>query len=264
MIHFFGSMTHNLAFHIKFKTEPLIYYIFSGKKTIGSSWVEPRLCDYSGLYYCPTCHWNDTSIIPARVVHNWDFVPRKIGRASFQEYNILYEKAVINLEERNPKLFVFVQKLSAVKKLREHLCHMRKYLIECRIATGEKLLETNIGTKRHLIQTSEMYSLADLVAVESETMADFLHKVFHVFERHIRNCEICYGKGYHCEICSNKEIIFPFDDAAVPCRKCNSIYHRVCWIRKNMNCVKCKRLENRRTHEVINEQSLTVDQQNDN
>lgn len=40
---------------------------------------EARQCDYTGQYYCSHCHWNDLAIIPARVVHNWDFEPRKVG-----------------------------------------------------------------------------------------------------------------------------------------------------------------------------------------
>ena len=39
---------------------------------------EARQCDYTGQYYCSTCHWNDTAIIPARVIHNWEFEPRKV------------------------------------------------------------------------------------------------------------------------------------------------------------------------------------------
>lgn len=42
--------------------------------------VEPRICDYNGKYYCPTCHWNDAVPIPARIIHNWDFTRHKIGR----------------------------------------------------------------------------------------------------------------------------------------------------------------------------------------
>uniref|UniRef100_A0A672NVT1 Phorbol-ester/DAG-type domain-containing protein n=1 Tax=Sinocyclocheilus grahami TaxID=75366 RepID=A0A672NVT1_SINGR len=38
---------------------------------------EARQCDYTGQYYCSSCHWNDTAIIPARVIHNWAFEPRK-------------------------------------------------------------------------------------------------------------------------------------------------------------------------------------------
>ena len=40
--------------------------------------VEPRQCDYDGHYYCSLCHWNDTEVIPARVIHNWDFETRKV------------------------------------------------------------------------------------------------------------------------------------------------------------------------------------------
>ena len=41
---------------------------------------EARQCDYTGQYYCSHCHWNDLAVIPARVVHNWDFEPRKVRR----------------------------------------------------------------------------------------------------------------------------------------------------------------------------------------
>lgn len=110
-----------------------------------NSWIEPRLCDYTGLYFCPSCHWNDLSIIPARVVHNWDFVPRKVSRSALQEINLFLDKPLIKLEEANPKLFVFLEKLASLKKLRQNLMYMRKYLSECRQATEEKLLETQIG-----------------------------------------------------------------------------------------------------------------------
>ena len=39
---------------------------------------EPRLCDYTGNYYCDYCHWNDTMVIPARILANWDFQPRRV------------------------------------------------------------------------------------------------------------------------------------------------------------------------------------------
>lgn len=186
-------------------------------------------------------------MIPARIIKNWDFSLFNVCRASLQELNILYDKPCINMHTRNPRLFNFIQKLNHTRKLREDLCHMRKYLNECREALVEKLLETNIGPRQHLIFYPDMYSVADLVAVEYGTINDSLNKCYTIFEKHIRNCEICVGKGYYCEICGNREIIFPFDDAAVPCVKCYTIYHRVCWIRKNSICVKCIRVANRKS-----------------
>ncbi|CAD7083264.1 unnamed protein product [Hermetia illucens] len=178
-------------------------------------WTEPRLCDYSGLYYCPTCHWNSVSIIPARVIHNWDFSSHK--------------------------------KLSVIKKIREDLTFMRKYLCECRVATEKKLLEGQIGNRRHLIQTPDVYSISDLVQAESGLLIEFLNRVYDAFEKHIRSCEICSGKGYICEICSNNEVIYPFDDGSVSCEKCLTIYHRICWTRHMQKCPRCARVEERKS-----------------
>lgn len=213
--------------------------------TFRNNYVEPRICDYSGLYYCPTCHWNDLSIIPARIVHNWDFTPRKVCRASLQEIKLFLDKPVVKLEEANPKLFVFLQKLSSIKKLRENLYYMKKYLLECRVATEEKLLDNQIGSRRHLVQSSEFYSFRDLEQVESSVLNEYLNKIFAIFDKHIRNCTLCSAKAYICEICNNDEVIYPFDDGCVICDKCKSIYHRVCMTRKNSKCPKCTRLKER-------------------
>ena len=45
-----------------------------------SGYSEPRLCDYSGNYFCELCHWNDPMLIPARVLHNWDFEGWKVTK----------------------------------------------------------------------------------------------------------------------------------------------------------------------------------------
>ncbi|XP_017479836.1 PREDICTED: differentially expressed in FDCP 8 homolog isoform X2 [Rhagoletis zephyria] len=223
-----------------------------------NSWIEPRLCDYSGLYYCPNCHWNDSSIIPARVVHNWDFMQHKVSRASLQEISLFHYKPVIKLEEANPKLFVFLEKMGTVKKLRQNLFYMRKYLLKCRTAAEEKLIDKQIiahltndtaggnDSRRHLIQSTEFFSISDLELIEKGILIDCIQKLFNAFDRHIRNCQICRAKAYICEICGNNEVIFPFDDGCIMCDKCNSIYHRVCMTRKNMVCPKCVRMQERK------------------
>ncbi|XP_031640638.1 differentially expressed in FDCP 8 homolog isoform X2 [Contarinia nasturtii] len=219
----------------------------SSSLSFKGGWVEPRICDYTGLYYCPSCHWNDSAPIFARILHNWDFTPYKICRATLQEMNLTVDRPVIDLEQKNPKLFIYVQNLSLVKKLRTNLNDMRRYLTECRIATNAKLLENAIGARRHLVQSINMYSIADLIGAENGTIIEFLNKLFATFEQHIRKCELCSGKGYVCEICSNIEVLFPFDDGAIHCKKCKTVFHRACWLRKNQKCPKCARMEHRRS-----------------
>ena len=53
--------------------------VWWGGGRAGVSYSEPRICDYSGNYYCELCHWNDPMLIPARVLHNWDFDGWKVG-----------------------------------------------------------------------------------------------------------------------------------------------------------------------------------------
>ncbi|XP_058054130.1 differentially expressed in FDCP 8 homolog [Anopheles bellator] len=206
---------------------------------------EPRLCDYTGLYYCTICHWNDTSVIPARVMNNWDFVPRKVCRASNQQISLLLHRPIVFLEEKNPRLFVFVPKLSEVKRIRNQLVAMKKYLTTCRLADEARIVAVQLGDRRYLVQTVEKYSVADLVGVEDGSLLIFLQSVHAVFEQHIRNCLICSGKAYICELCNNDALLFPFDVCAVTCASCNTVSHRDCYLWKDKKCAKCARLRKR-------------------
>lgn len=77
--------------------------------------LQPHLCDYSGQSYCRECHFGSTSVIPARVVLNWDFKPRPVSRASEQYLQLMRKKPIINVEAINPRLFGFVEELAFIK-----------------------------------------------------------------------------------------------------------------------------------------------------
>lgn len=179
---------------------------------------------------------------------------------------LTHSRADIHVARHNAKLFVYVPGLSLVQKLRSNLVQMRRYLDVCRIAGAERLVEQTItahcGGQRHLIQSPDWYSMADLLAVETGTLAEHLHRVFDAFDRHIRACAVCTGKGYLCEICGNDEVLFPHDDAAVRCpvetdARCAALYHRACWVRKNMKCPKCRRLAERRALSDVPETAMS-------
>lgn len=81
-----------------------------------------RQCDYTGLYFCENCHINDTAIIPARVIHNWDFRPQPVSRVAYQIISYLKNTAVhfdrpvlFNLVEINPMLYGLVDELIQIK-----------------------------------------------------------------------------------------------------------------------------------------------------
>jgi hypothetical protein len=153
-------------------------------------YLEPRKCHYSGLFFCKSCHWGDYSIIPSNIIHNWDFEQKPVSRMSLQEINLFYERPVIRLEEINPKLFVFVQKLGNIRQKRINLMEMKRYLDVCKFALASKLVETVVGSRRYLVQSTEYFSIYDLVCAENSSLTDYLNSVFNSFKNHIMKCEV--------------------------------------------------------------------------
>lgn len=221
-----------------------------GKKFSESAWSEPRRCDYTGLYYCPACHWRSRVVLPARVLHNWDFEERGVSRQAKQFLALLRNKPVLDLEKLNPHLFKFVEELSTVKKLRGDILLMKRYLGTCRAAQETRMLR-QLEERQHFVENSHMYSLQDLVDAESGVLVAYLQKVHQSFSEHIKtSCLVCQGKGYICEICDVSDIIFPFDGGVVVCDGCSTVLHHLCYTNRGSKCPRCVRQEARRRQET--------------
>ena len=220
--------------------------------------THPRLCDYTGLYFCGSCHWGATFPTPARIVHNWDFSPQQVSQATKQYLHLMLRKPVINVRAENPKLFAVVQELAQVDHLRHNVMLMKKYLVVCRIAAEAKIL-LHLVARQHFVDGPDLYSLQDLLDVKSGVLLKFLERVVKEFTAHIYNCTLCLAKGFICEICdssgagpSNKsvkncgvdEVTFPFSDDAKTCPDCEGVFHRFCY-KQVPECPKCKRLYER-------------------
>ncbi|GBN27461.1 Differentially expressed in FDCP 8 [Araneus ventricosus] len=201
----------------------------------------PRLCDYNGLYYCSRCHWNSLIVIPARVVHNWDFTPQKVCRASLQYLRLMVKKPIINLESLNPTLFALVTDLGDIKKLRNDILVMKQYFLLCHSALEEKLL-LQLRDRQHFVESADMYTLQDLIDVSTGRLLSYLEKIRASFIEHItQKCQGCQGKGYICEFCKSEDVLFPFEPRTEMCRTCSSIFHQDCYLRWEGVCPKCVR-----------------------
>lgn len=215
------------------------------KISFETNWIEPRLCDYTGLYFCQRCHWNTLEVIPARVIRNWDMETRKVSRYAAQLLALLNKRPVLLLEELNKKLFSLVPDLSLLKKLREELQMMKKYLVFCPVA-DTKGLPWKIGLRTHMLESSDNYSIKDLVDLQSGILMEEIRQAYDAMKSHItESCELCHARGHLCEICGNNEVIFPWNASAISCQKCNTVYHRVCWSKLNHYCPKCLRIKKR-------------------
>ena len=68
-------------------------------------------------------------MIPARVVHNWDFTPRPVSRSSLQIINYIKLKPVLfNITELNSMLYGLVDELTQIKVLFAINCLKQKTL----------------------------------------------------------------------------------------------------------------------------------------
>jgi len=205
---------------------------------------QARMCNYTGQYYCSTCHWNESQVIPARVVHNWDFSPRKVSRQSKHLLNLLASKPIVSIKDLNPALFNFVEDLRDVRALREQVLKMKKYLVSCRIAIEEKLL-LMLTERQHFVENAHLYTMQDLVSVNNGKLLEELSRITAAFGKHIKfDCPICQGRGFICEVCRSSDVLFPFDFNAITCKDCSSLFHRLCY--QKGSCPKCKRREARK------------------
>jgi len=67
---------------------------------------------------------------------------------------------------------------------------MKEFFLTCRNAVAQKLLR-KLDDKQHFVETSYMYSLQDLIDVNSGTMLKFLETIHTAFLVHIKeDCEV--------------------------------------------------------------------------
>jgi len=197
---------------------------------------QARVCDYTGLSYCCSCHWGGLSPSPARILANWDFTPRPMAEASLQYLALVARRPSLRLSRG---LQAVTEQVSGVVAMRHQLVAMKKYLVVCRLAQEEKIL-TKLKERQHFVEGPEMYSLQDLVDLESGQLASYLAATLAAFQEHIRACVLCTAKGFVCEVCTSTDLLFPFTPVVETCSSCQAVYHRDCF-RSVAACPRCAR-----------------------
>lgn len=101
----------------------------------------------------------------------------------------------------------------------------------------------------YILTDPDMYSLHDLIQVKT---GDFLNKLREVNGEcitHVDKCELCQARGFVCEFCSSKNVIFPWQVKVHRCAKCGACFHLQCFKKSNF-CPKCVRINARRSNET--------------
>ncbi|CAB1312353.1 unnamed protein product [Coregonus sp. 'balchen'] len=90
-------------------------------KAVGVSRGKARLCEFSGQYYCDTCHQGDAIVIPSRMVHNWDLAPREVSRQAVKLLAQIEHEPLLNLDLLNPDLWEHAEAMAQAQSLRQRL-----------------------------------------------------------------------------------------------------------------------------------------------
>ncbi|XP_045840100.1 pleckstrin homology domain-containing family M member 1 isoform X1 [Meles meles] len=179
-------------------------------RQIGFSFVRPKLCAFSGLYYCDICHQDDASVIPARIIHNWDLTKRPICRQALRFLTQIRAQPLINLQLVNASLYEHVEQMRLVRSCREQLKLLGDYLGLCR-SGALKELSKRLNHRNYLLESPHKYSVADLQQIADGVYTGFLNALIGFASQHVYHCDLCTQRGFICQICHHRDIIFPFE-----------------------------------------------------
>ncbi|XP_059938090.1 pleckstrin homology domain-containing family M member 1 isoform X2 [Mesoplodon densirostris] len=210
-------------------------------RQIGFSFVRPKLCAFSGLYYCDICHQDDASVIPARIIHNWDLTKRPVCRQALKFLTQIRAQPLINLQLVNASLYEHVERMHLIGKSREQLKLLGDYLGLCR-SGALKELSKRLNHRNYLLESPHKYSVADLQQIADGVYEGFLKSLIEFASQHVYHCDLCTQRGFICQICHHHDIIFPFEfDTTVRCGECKTVFHQSCQAVTKQGCPRCAR-----------------------
>ncbi|XP_075767790.1 pleckstrin homology domain-containing family M member 1 isoform X2 [Pelodiscus sinensis] len=209
-------------------------------RQIGLSFVKPKLCAFSGLYYCDGCHQDDESVIPSRLIHNWDLTKRAICRQALKFLNQIRNQPLINLKLVNESLYGHAEQMSRIRRSREQLKLLGDYLLVCR-SGALKELSKRLDHRNYLLDSPHKYSVTDLRQIASGVFEVHLQALIQFASHHVYNCDLCTQRGFICQICNRSGIVFPFEfDTTSRCRDCRTVFHKSCQDSVK-SCPRCER-----------------------
>ncbi|KAK9969283.1 hypothetical protein ABG768_027474 [Culter alburnus] len=211
--------------------------------------VEPRYikklryCDYLGRYFCDCCHGGLESVIPGRVLNNWDFARYPVCHFSRQLLDSIWQQPLFKLTGVAKNLYSQAKELQRFRELQEQLISIKKLLSTCRLSAG--VLDEFKQLPAHLMQERHLFSIEDLIRVKKGQLCTIAKALQQSAVAHIELCELCQAKGFICEFCHGKEVLFPFQrDTCTRCQDCRACFHISCF--RDESCPKCARLQKRK------------------
>ncbi|CAH2229626.1 jg27445 [Pararge aegeria aegeria] len=211
---------------------------------LGSTVSKAKVCGYTGEYYCGNCMDPNVFIIPARVIHNWDFKRYPVSKKSALFLLEFQHHPWIDMKKLNPKIYCGVSDMAQLQELRIQLNFLRAYIFTCREPVIEEL-QKRVWPREYLYDHVHLYTISDLAQIPNSSLALQLEKVVSFAKSHVLDCWLCSQKGFICEVCKDSKILYPFETSSTyRCDECSSVFHAKCQ-NESLPCPKCKRRQER-------------------
>lgn len=177
-------------------------------------WGKPRLCVYTGQLFCSSCHTNDTAVLPAKVLHQWDFGQYSVSQLAKSYLDSIHDQPMLCASAVNPLLFSKVPALNHVMGIRKQIGTMLPY-VRCPF---RRSINKGLGSRRYLLENNDFFALKDLIDLSKGAFAVLPMMVENVSRRileHItEQCLVCCDVGVACgarQACDDpSSLIFPF------------------------------------------------------
>ncbi|XP_004236533.1 uncharacterized protein [Solanum lycopersicum] len=203
-------------------------------------WGKPRFCEYSGQLYCSSCHTNDTAVLPARILHLWDFNQYPVSQMAKSYLDSIYDQPMLCVSAVNPFLFSKVPALQHVTNIRKRIGTMLPF-VRC---SFQRSIYRGVGSRRYLLESNDFFSLRDLIDLSKGVFAALpvmVETISRKILEHIaEQCLICCDVGIPCnarQACDDpSSLIFPFQEEEIErCKSCQSVFHKHCF-RRTSSC----------------------------
>ncbi|KAF7838317.1 Pleckstrin likey domain-containing family M member 3 [Senna tora] len=122
-------------------------------------WGKPRICEYTGQLFCSSCHTNETAVLPARVLHQWDFTKYPVSQLAKSYLDSIHDQPMLCVTAVNPFLLSKVPALLHVMSVRKKIRTVLPF-VRCPF---RRSINRGLGTRRYLVESNDFFSLRDLI-----------------------------------------------------------------------------------------------------